>query len=505
MAKEEKPKRVGIDWPEECEGKTTGPAKLVWAACAEVGGSPELAKRIMKEKNWRFGYPAHIQEVAELLAKPDKAVPIAKQGLKNLREQLIFRDKDLNCKSLEEVARQPVPKKQDYFTTKIAQAQERQTVPDQFRIPIPYQGANLANEALSTQLHSWANYGTCEPDCILKITKAEQKLWALQNKWFVLLGAGSELGPLEPLLEAGANVIAIRTRRAKEWEKMEEFAKKTKHGGKLFIPVNKGLSASGADILAEPLEIRNWILEILTENSVSEVTIGMYTYLDAEAHVRVTLGCDLIMEGVQTEMLKRNQANVVRFAYLCTNSMPLPIGKEAFESIEVNRGAAPLAVRASRCPGNNVSEIVEDDMYLYHCIFEAQGPNYILAKFAQLWRAVVATQTSPVSLNVAPACYTVSVTHAPTMKYLLNAMHLLAPQEAFQPETARSLMFHLLAFDVCCAAEDNKVELEQIKQNPYKLAQFGSFHGGSLRCGFNIEKSKILGGLLYAYGRFVVG
>ena len=52
-------------------------------------------------------------------------------------------------------------------------------------------------------------------------------------------------------------------------------------------------------------------------------------YLDAEAHVRVTMGCDLIQEGLQRILEPKGVK--VRLAYLCTNSMPLPINKEAYD------------------------------------------------------------------------------------------------------------------------------------------------------------------------------
>ena len=93
----------------------------------------------------------------------------------------------------------------------------------------------------------------------------------------------------------------------------------------------------GADILKEPMEIRDWIASIVPAG-VSEVTVGMYTYLDGEAHVRVSLGCDLIMNGLKTYWQGQK---VVRFAYLGSCSCPSAITKAAYDAIDDNRATSP--------------------------------------------------------------------------------------------------------------------------------------------------------------------
>eukprot|EP00391_Amoebophrya_sp_Ameob2_P013200 CAMPEP_0178988498 /NCGR_PEP_ID=MMETSP0795-20121207/3842_1 /TAXON_ID=88552 /ORGANISM="Amoebophrya sp., Strain Ameob2" /LENGTH=546 /DNA_ID=CAMNT_0020679775 /DNA_START=93 /DNA_END=1733 /DNA_ORIENTATION=+ len=533
--------KVGIDWPPECGGKTTGIAKSVWAACAKAGGRDDLAAAIEAEKNWRFGYAPHVRQIAELLAG-DRVLDVCKAGLDAMSQNLVFRSSSGDGAGTVETlaalsAAAPASSSaQEYFDTKIVKGEgafsAKKSGENGGGFSVPYKGKNLAGADLADQLRQWADYGTCEADCVPKIERAAQDLGPLKDRWFVLLGAGSELGPLKPLLEQGARVVAVRTRREKEWDKMEAFAKTTP--GTLYVPTRAG--ARGADILTEPVQIRDWVLGVITAASVESqsktpavadntVTVGMYTYLDAEAHVRVTMGCDLIMNGL-LQTLTANKTPV-RLAYLCTNSMPLPINRSAFDAIEENRARAPLAVQWSGCERNPVSLVArggggadteggEDNKVhaIYHCIFEAQGPNYVLAKFLQLFRALLANNesaggdkkggsgTSSASLNVAPACYTESVTHAPTMKYLLNAMHLIPPQEAFQPETARALMFLLLAWDCGCGRNQGPTAGAASGNSPLALALTGSFHGGSLRAGFNIEKSKLLSTMMYMYGRF---
>jgi hypothetical protein len=78
-----------------------------------------------------------------------------------------------------------------------------------------------------------------------------------------------------------------------------------------------------------------------------------------------------------------------------------------------------------------------------------QGPNYVLAKRLQRWRATVARhEGTTVSLNVAPPTKTRSV----TKNRALAAAYAGAPRfgvEAFAPATTRVLMAALLVHDLC--------------------------------------------------------
>ena len=48
----------------------------------------------------------------------------------------------------------------------------------------------------------WSSYGTMEPDCGAAIILGAKKLGDLKGRTFLVLGAGSELGPVRPLLQA---------------------------------------------------------------------------------------------------------------------------------------------------------------------------------------------------------------------------------------------------------------------------------------------------------------
>jgi hypothetical protein len=77
-----------------------------------------------------------------------------------------------------------------------------------------------------------------------------------------------------------------------------------------------------------------------------------------------------------------------------------------------------------------------------------QGPNYVLAKRVQRWRATVSRHAgSTVSLNVAPPTRTRSV----LKNRALAAAYVGAPRfgvETFEPATTRTLMAALLVHDL---------------------------------------------------------
>ena len=241
---------MGIDWPPGCGGKTTLPAKEVWAAAAAGGGDNSLSEKILNEKNWRFNYIPHIVKVYELLAQ-EKGVDACKAGLAKLRDTFVFRNEDGVTTTLQEIGDVSVTESK-LFNTRIVKGNGLEA--GNSIVTVPYQGQKLtAEDGLFSQLEAWASYGTCEKDVVQKIREVVPRLTdsgSWKGKVIVILGAGSELGPLKSLLQWGATVVAVRTRKQEEWKKLEEFCKTT--GGKLMIPVSKtNAQEAGCDILTE--------------------------------------------------------------------------------------------------------------------------------------------------------------------------------------------------------------------------------------------------------------
>lgn len=135
---------------------------------------------------------------------------------------------------------------------------------------VPYKGDVLTSQALEDQVNEWVSRGTIEPtagDAIKRVSKKSQ--WRdLSDQYFVLLGAGSAMGPLQLLLDLGANIVAIDLDRPRIWKRLLELAEQS--CGTLTFPLRSGKAqssletreelceAAGANLLTETPEILNW-------------------------------------------------------------------------------------------------------------------------------------------------------------------------------------------------------------------------------------------------------
>jgi hypothetical protein len=87
--------------------------------------------------------------------------------------------------------------------------------------------------------------------------------------------------------------------------------------------------------------------------------------------------------------------------------------------------------------------------YLVNGVSVAQGPNYILAKRMQHWRAVIArSRGCIVSSNIAPATSTVSVTQNRTFAWAYEGMPYFKPYDIFASETSNAVMSAIIFADL---------------------------------------------------------
>lgn len=84
-------------------------------------------------------------------------------------------------------------------------------------------------------------YGTIEPEARDAIWHAasNQSTLDLSDSYFVLLGAGSAMGPLLVLLSLGANVIAVDLDRPQIWRRLLLLASEST--GRMIFPLKKEL------------------------------------------------------------------------------------------------------------------------------------------------------------------------------------------------------------------------------------------------------------------------
>jgi hypothetical protein len=134
----------------------------------------------------------------------------------------------------------------------------------------------------------------------------------------------------------------------------------------------------------------------------------------------------------------------------------------------------------------HVFEGVGGKYFAINGISVAQGPNYILAKRMQHWRAIIArSKGCIVSSNVAPATSTASVTQNRTFAWAYEGMPYFTPYEIATPEVSNSVMSAILFSDLnyATSAANPTIKLD----NPNQLFSHGSFNGGCWRCAYEVD------------------
>lgn len=126
------------------------------------------------------------------------------------------------------------------------------------------------------------------------------------------------------------------------------------------------------------------------------------------------------------------------------------------------------------------------DFYLVNGVSVAQGPNYILAKRMQHWRAIIArSKGCIVSSNIAPATSTQSVVQNRTFAWAYEGMPYFTPYEISTPATSNAVMSAILVSDL-----NNPKSVSNPKTmlaNPNQLFSYGSFNGGCWRCAYEVD------------------
>lgn len=436
------PKPQGLVFPTDAETgevSTSNTGKAVFAASV-AGVMKPAAEAIMATKNWRFGYARHVVEHVKIASQsPRTALAVAQAGLDACYNTFRFvRDSDKFDGSLAEAL--------EHFkgSFELGHVKGTKSAPAAgYTLEVPYNGGVLSGAALEAQLNKWAQYGTIEPSCAAAIAwaaKSGSKL-DLSDKYFVLLGAGAAMGPLQVLLAHGANIIAIDLDRPGIWQRLLTLAQNS--SGQMYFPLKSApksqsiadlAEVAGGNLFTMTPEICNFVADVLPGK---KLVVGGYAYLDSAAHVQVSLAMDAVMK---TAIARRGAANVA-LGFLCSPTDVFNVEEETAAAAKKNRASAPLWQKliAAVAPGslapNGVSAVAEDQtpVKINNGIVVAQGPNYAFAKRIQHWRAVTAFAAgSVVSTNIAPSTSTLSVVSNASFAAAYGGMHLFKPMEVMR-------------------------------------------------------------------------
>lgn len=498
----------GLVWPvlkAGDRGSTPTNKAIFEAAVAAV--DEVAAKAVVKEKNWRYGYVTHVEtNVRVSLKSKDSAIKVAEAGLAKAQDLFQF------VRDGEEISLSEAMNKYTdaVFETVTIKGSGEKACAKQLEIPYggkvgqPYddfiekRNDKISGMVLKAQLKTWVDYGVIEPDTGAALSAvADHPEWLdLSSHYFVLLGAGSAMGPLPLLLAMGANVFAVDIHIPRTWERLIKMARES--SGDFAFPVRssklagrnpKDLSDSelaaiaGADLLNDTPELGTWLTGSVPQE---RVTVGNYTYLDGPLHVQLSLACDALI-GKLAEKRKD-----LALAFLCTPTDCHPCPKAAHDAAEFNLASA--AKWQKMIPGWLVPNAIKpvtsmdtkEDIYLVDGTVAAQGPNYILAKRLQHWRCVVEfSKGHTISSNIAPSTATASVCSNAQFAAAYCGMHLFKPMEVMYQETSNAVMGALLVHDIRNPDAPAKGGSKAFN-NPLQIFQHGGFHGGTWRCGYKM-------------------
>jgi len=222
---------------------------------------------------------------------------------------------------------------------------------------------------------------------------ADGKL-SLKGKHFVLIGAGSAMGPYSKLLEHGATVVCIDIpgawgeRPQAMWSRLIKIARES--SGRIILPINKAnvtddddlLKSVGCNLTEQPAQILNWLKNVAPGEPM---TVGNYTYLDGELHVKLSLAADAVIKHLCE---KRKDVGV---AFLCTPTDIHCIPEAANAAARANYGLHPgklletlinLLSLGKMLRKNALPPLKSADgnskIYIVDGLSVAQGPNYAL-------------------------------------------------------------------------------------------------------------------------------
>ena len=546
----------GVSFPSDERGvrSTTRPAKSVWAAAALGLGTDEgaaLAAALLDEKDWRHKYSGYLVKLAELqcISMPEQCIASCKAGLDAAAETFEWRRGSVTTtlKNAMTDAEYDAPSGKGLRSAVVRGSSS--TSDEQSKTH-----ANLFGPEVTKRAQGWATSGCAEGDVATALqdldTNCEKwvKGSALKDTLFILLGGTSELCPLVPLLNVGANVACIARKSARLREAADIASKST--GGTLYMPLapadgaddsqstvffengtpldDTTYSLAGANLTTQTPEIRTWLLELARSNEWTRVVIGSYAYADGEAHVRTSLASDAITHSLCTAL----GVDKTAVAFLSSPGTAFPIPEQCWTDAKfrhaqaeetesslfhwrkvvgflgwgggyvpscrepVQRVTHVSTISSGKQSDNNrdTSKISKESVYVHDGHLILQGPNYALAKTLQNWRTVCASADGHcVSAHMAPGSRTKSMQHVKAVAIALEGQKHFKPLRPFDVSETRETMTALLLRDLgVWRGERENGENKAANDHPippHPMDVFGVFavHGGTWRCPWSVD------------------
>jgi hypothetical protein len=476
----------GVVFPIVGERRSTAATGRAVVADALRGVDPVGAASAERETNWRRGYLVHFKRLVEAgLGSPQDAVTIARDGLESLHHRMQFasvEDEGGGERALEEGLRgvgEPLE------STIIAGRGRPET-----ELSIPYRGERLTGDRLRRQLDTWVEAGVIEPSCREAVsTVLDHPDWLdLTDKTVVVLGAAAEMGPLRALLRWGTRLAAVDLPRRDLWDRL--LAETTELAGSMTVPVRLGpgdaAERAGGDLVHDLGAVAHWVAAL-----PGSVVLGNYVYADGATNVRVSMAVD----ALTLHLVGTKGIDDVGLAFLATPTDVFAVPADA-----VGRSVANYAQRHTskflRVPLRTLSGgkllrrnyVPGSDPGVNDSVVVQQGPNYLLAKRLQRWRATThRADGGVVSFGVAPPTRTRSVVKNRALAAAYAGAHRFGV-EVFEPGTANTLMATLLVHDLRVGSPN--------QPHPWQDEALAAAHGGLWTCAYDPRSALGLAALL---------
>ena len=473
---------AGVAFPVSADGRrSTSALGQAVVADALQPVDPAGARSAQGQANWRSGYLGHFRRLIEAgLASRQAALSVARDGLASLhRRMCVVGDGGEEEAGLGALISAPARK--PVSVVEVPGTGAAETV-----LAVPYRGERLAGDALLRRLEAWVSGGVIEPSCAeaLRTVAAHPDWLALPGRTVVALGAGAEVGPLPVLLGWGARVIGVDLPRPDIWARVLEVARRS--AGTLLVPV-PGRSPGGEDLAQEDLARAAGLDLVADVPAVADwlaaadgpLVLGNYVYADGGDNVRLSAAVDALtvrLLAARGDLALAGLATPTDVFAVPGDAVAQSARAFAGRSLVAKAAAWPLhamsggrllhpAYRPGADPGVCDSQVPQ------------QGPNYVLAKRVQRWRATVARDSGvTVSMNVAPPTRTRSV----LKNRVLAAAYSGAPRfgvEVFEPATTKTLMAALLVHDLHTGGGPAQA-------HPWEDEARGAAHGGLWRIAY---------------------
>lgn len=479
-------KHHGVDFPEVDGRRSTSATGRAVVADALRPVDPIGASAAAREGNWRSRYLSHFHRLVEAsLVSTDAAYAIADAGLSAVHERMLWVDSAGQDRPLHEGT---------VGGTALAQHTIEGTGSAEREVSLPHHGERLVGSALLRQLDTWVDAGVMEPSARSAVTTviANPDWLRLEDRTVVVLGAAAEMGPLRALLRWGATVAAIDLPSPPLWSRVRADAQGL--AGRLIVPAQSvgliGDGHLGIDLIRDLPTATRWVSELS-----GSLVIGNYAPADAATNVRVSTAVDALSQTVRS-----GRGDQVALAFLATPTDVFAVpgaavsaSVAAYDTIRGGRFVrGPLrALSGGRLLRRNY--VPGQDPGINDSVVLQQGPNYLLAKRIQRWRATAARREgATVSFRVAPPTRTRSVVKNRALAAAYAGAHRFGI-EVFEPGAANTLMALLLVHDLC--AERHRHD------HPWQDEADGAVHGGLWRSAYDPRSALGLAAVMGAMSR----